>query len=255
MSSLPDTTRELEGLLRLRTMPIGIKFFEDAGELQNIKKLRQMGHPSTFCQVITQSRTAGWTIGVQAPDLMEGCASVFGLIETAEQRMNGSYTAGVWFQNQEDARLHQEAIPRVPHSRYQAIAVAPLSADKFEPDVAVVFGLPAQIILFVNGMQWQGYKRYQFYCVGETACSDSMVQCFNSGEPALAIPCYGERRYGGVQDDEIVIAVPPKILEKVVTGLKGLGAAGLRYPIPPYGSQSDPTQGMARSYGDKMGKK
>jgi uncharacterized protein (DUF169 family) len=232
-------------------MPIGLKFFEDAGELQSVKKLRKFGHPATFCQVVTQARTAGWTIGVEAEDLLEGCASVFGLIVPPESRMDGSRTAGVWFHYQEDARKHQEAIPRIPHSQYQAIAVAPLSADKFEPDVAVIFGMPAQIILFVNGMQWEGYKRYQFHCVGETACSDSMVQCFNTGEPSLAIPCYGERRYGGVQDDEIVIAVKPDMLEKVVTGLKGLGAAGLRYPIPPYGSQSDPSAGMAKSYGEK----
>lgn len=252
MSELPETTRELETLLRLRTLPVGVKFFPTATELDNVKKVRRMGHPSTFCQVVTQSRTAGWTIGVSAGDLMEGCASVFGLIPTPEYRLNGSYTKGVWFKEEEDARLHQEAIPRVPCGRYQAIAVAPLTAGKFEPDVAVIFGLPAQIILFVNALQWRGYKRYQFYCVGETACSDSLVQCLNTGEPALAIPCFGERRYGGVQDDEIVIAVPPSMLERVVTGLKGLSAAGLRYPIPPYGSQCDPTVGMARSYGDKV---
>lgn len=248
MGNLPDTTRELEGLLRLRTMPIGIKFIEDARELGEIRRLRKMDHPSTFCQVVGLARTAGWTVGVEAPDLMEGCGSIFGLVEKPEDLMNGSRTAGVWFRNQEDARLHQEATPRIPYGRFQAIAVAPLSADKFEPDVAVIFGLPAQIILFVNGMQWEGYKRYQLFCTGEGACSDSMVQCFNSGEPAVAIPCYGERRYGGVQDDEMVIAVPPKILEKVVVGLRGLSAASLRYPIPPYGSQCDPTLGLAKSY-------
>ncbi len=250
---MPETIRELEGLLRLRTMPIGVKFLEDGKELENIKRLRKMGHRSSFCQIITQSRTAGWTIGVEADDLSGGCASVFGLIETPKELKDGSAMTGVWFHYQEDARLHQQAIPRVPHGRFKAIAVAPMSADKFEPDVAVIFGLPAQIMLLLNGMQWEGYKRYQFHFVGETACSDSIVQCFNSGEPSLAIPCYGERRYGGVQDDEIVIAVPPKIIGKMVTGLKGLSAAGLRYPIPPYGVQCDPAAGLAKSYGDKTG--
>jgi hypothetical protein len=29
------------------------------------------------------------------------------------------------------------------------------------------------MILFINGLQWKGYKRYQFGVVGESACSDS----------------------------------------------------------------------------------
>ena len=248
MSHLPETIRDLEGLLRLRTMPLGIKFLEKAEQLDSIKKLRRYGHTSTFCQVLGQSRTAGWTIGVVASDLLQNCASVFGLIQTPEEYTSGRRTTGVWFHYQEDAQKHMAAIPRVPFGRFEAIAVAPIVADKFEPDVVVFFGTPAQMILFVNGLQWEGYKRYQFYCVGETACSDSMAQCFNSGEPSIAIPCFGERRYGGVAEDEMIAATPPGFLDKAVTGLKGLAAAGLRYPIPFYGTQCDPSAGMARSY-------
>jgi len=46
------------------------------------------------------------------------------------------------------------------------------------------------MILFINGLQWKGYKRYQFGVVGEGACSDSWCQALAIGGPSLSIPCF-----------------------------------------------------------------
>ena len=69
-----------------------------------------------------------------------------------------------------------------------------------------------------------------------------------TGEPALTIPCYAERRYGGVADDELLMAIPPRFLPGAIAGLAALSRNGLRYPIPPYGIQSDASAGLAVSY-------
>ena len=52
-----------------------------------------------------------------------------------------------------------------------------------------------------------------------------------TGEPSLSIPCYAERRYGGVLEDELLMALPPRYLPKIIDGLAHLSANGLRYPI------------------------
>ena len=75
--------------------------------------------------------------------------------------------------------------------------------------------------------------------MGESACADSWGKALKTGEPALTIPCYAERRYGGVADDELLMALPPRFLPKVIDGLAALSKNGLRYPVPPYGIQSD----------------
>ncbi|MBT4162178.1 MAG: hypothetical protein HOE54_12790, partial [Gammaproteobacteria bacterium] len=67
-------------------------------------------------------------------------------------------------------------------------------------------------------------------------------------EPSLSIPCFAERRYGGVQDDELLMAIPPEYLPKVIAGLRALSSNGLRYPIPPYGVNNDVRAGMGVSY-------
>ncbi|MFZ9042801.1 MAG: hypothetical protein ACO225_14115, partial [Ilumatobacteraceae bacterium] len=69
------------------------------------------------------------------------------------------------------------------------------------------------------------------------------------GEPSLSIPCFAERRYGGVMEDELLMAIPPSFLPKVIDGLRALARNGLRYPIPPYGVNADARAGLGVSYG------
>jgi len=64
----------------------------------------------------------------------------------------------------------------------------------------------------------------------------------------LSIPCFAERRYGGVLDDELLMALPPELLPKVIAGLEALAGNGLRYPIAQYGIQTDARAGLGVSY-------
>ncbi len=248
----------LESLLRLKTLPIGIKLFESEEEMMKVPRIRRLHNKATMCQVIYQSRNIGWTLGVVADDFVGGnCATVIGLATPAPDLMDGTKLTGVWFKEKADAAKHQQAIPRVPAGKYHAAAFSPIGSGRLDPpDTVLVFGNPAQIILLINALQWKDYQRYDFYCVGETACSDSITQSILADKPAAAIPCYGERRYGHVADDEMVIALPPRYVPKAIEGLQGLAKSGLKYPIPLWGAQADPAAGLAFSYPDEgKGKK
>jgi uncharacterized protein (DUF169 family) len=39
------------------------------------------------------------------------------------------------------------------------------------------------------------------------------------GEPSLSLPCFAERRYGGVPDEEMLMALQPSHLAKAVAGM------------------------------------
>ena len=104
------------------------------------------------------------------------------------------------------------------------------------------------MILFINGLQYSGYKKLEWGCVGESSCADSWGRALKTGEPSLSIQCFAERRYGGVMEDELLMAIPPKFLPKVIAGLEQLSANGLRYPIPAYGVSNDARAGMGVSY-------
>ena len=62
----------------------------------------------------------------------------------------------------------------VPDGRYEALAVAPLASGRLDPpDIALFYATPGAMIYFINGLQWAGYKRFDWSVVGELACADS----------------------------------------------------------------------------------
>ena len=253
--AIAELARQLGELLKLRTFPIGMKLFDDAEEMAKIPGLRRPTEGKKFstCQLVTHARIAGFTLGITEENVpgFSNCGGVIGLNEPSELYLSGRKFEGVWFENREAGRLHQAQMPRVP-ARYKGLVVAPLRSARLDPpDICLFYANPAQMILFINGLQWKNYKRYDFSITGESACADSWGRALRDKTVCLSIPCYAERRYGGVADDEMLMACPPEDLARAVEGLLGLSKAGLRYPIMPYGPQADPADGMAKSYAGK----
>ena len=256
MSTLDCKTMaaDLERLLRLRSIPFGMKLFEHRAEMEAIAKIRRpKGSVHTLDQIVAQAARLGWTVGITAEDLVgDQCRSVVGLGGQDEKWYSGQHMKGVWFATLEDAGKHQAAMNVVPRGKYEALAVAPLASGRLDPpDIALFYATPGAMIYFINGLQWSGYKRFDWSCVGESACADSWGRALATRSPSLSIPCFAERRYGGVLDDEMLMALPPEDVVKAVAGMEALAKNGFRYPFPQYGIQQDVRSGMAVSYPER----
>jgi uncharacterized protein (DUF169 family) len=222
--------------------------------MEAIPKIRRpRGSVHTLDQVVAQAARLGWTVGITSEDLVgDQCRSVVGLGAQDEKWYSGQHMVGVWFATPADASAHQRAMNVVPVGRYRALAVAPLASGRLDPpDIALFYATPGAMIYFINGLQWSGYKRFDWSVVGESACADSWGRALRTREPSLSIPCFAERRYGGVLDDEMLMALPPESLEQAIAGMEALAKNGFRYPFPQYGVQQDVRAGMAVSYPDR----
>jgi uncharacterized protein (DUF169 family) len=156
-AKLSDIAAELERVLKLRAIPIGMKLFESVEAMAAIPKIRRPKSTlHTTDQIVAQAARLGWTVGITAEDL-----------------------------------------------------------------------------------------------VGESACADSWGRALATRKPSLSIPCFAERRYGGVLDDEMLMACPPEDLSRALEGMAAMAKNGLRYPFPQYGIQQDVRAGMAASYPDR----
>lgn len=244
---------DLNRLLRLRTTPIAMKRFATVEEMAAIPKIRRPNAIHTTDQVVGMAARNAWTVGITVDDLVgQQCAAVVGLAPRDEAFLSGRNMVGVWYSTPEDSAAHQAAMDLAPFGGHQALAVSPLTSGRLDPpDICLVYANPAQMILFVNGLQWAGYEKLEWGVVGESACADSWGRALATGRPSLSLPCFAERRYGGVPDDELLIALAPHYLPKAVEGLEALSRNGLRYPIPPYGITSDVRAGMGVSYGNR----
>jgi len=207
MSNWAEKSDELKKKLSLRTEPIAYKRLEKASMLDDIKNLTRWKQGCTFCQIPFLARVQGFTIGITSDDDMGvRCKRIHGLMSIDEKGMQqeANMLSGTWMPSPEEAMKQQKDYPRIPAG--EAIVVAPLNKDKIEPDVVLVYGNPAQLMMIMCGMQKVRHERFQFHFIGEGSCVDSLGQCYNTGKPSLAIPCYGERIIGQVADDEIAIA-------------------------------------------------
>ena len=253
-----DHAAKLEHLLKLRSIPFGMKLFERRADMEAIPGIRRPKTVHALDQVVAQAARLGWTVGVTAEDLVGAqCRAVVGLGNAKDERWrSGKRMTGVWYSTLEDASAHQAAMHCVEDGRYEALAVAPLSSGRLNPpDIALFYATPGAMMYFINGLQWSGFKRFDWSVVGESACADSWGRALKTRQPSLSIPCFAERRYGGVLDDEMLMALPPQYLSKSILGMEALAKNGLRYPFPQYGIQQDPTDGMARSYPDRVTRK
>ena len=252
---LADASAKLIDLLRIRTQPIGMRLFEDPADMNEIQGVRKPteGFKFTMCQMVTQSRWYGFTLGITVDNTRGGnCGGVVGLNHPGEDFLSGDHMNGVWFGNKEASAAHQAQMPRVPDGKYNGLVVSPLRSARLDPpDICLVYATPGQMIILINGLQYRNYRKFEWSVVGETACADSWGRALATGEPSLSLPCYAERRYGGVPDEEMLMALKPADLRIAVEGMKALAKNGLRYPIPSYGIQQDPSAGMGASYAGK----
>jgi uncharacterized protein (DUF169 family) len=246
----------VEGLnryLRLKATPIGLKRFKTVAEMEAVPKVR---HPDpaekiAMDQVVGQTRWIGYALGITMDNLMGArCGAVVGLHPRSEEWLAGERMNGVWYGTLKDSAAHQAAMTCASYGDYEALVTSPLTSGRIDnPDICLIYMTPGQMITFINGLQHVNYKKYEFSCVGESACADSWGKALATGEPSVSIPCYAERKFGGVLDEEMLVAIPPSYLPSVVKGLEELSKVGLRYPIPNHGVGKSPLDSISTSYG------
>ncbi|MBI4763309.1 MAG: dephospho-CoA kinase [Deltaproteobacteria bacterium] len=232
--------RRLELLMRLKSFPVAFKLLENKEDMGKIPFIRRMKHKSTLCQLINLVRNFDWTLGADLDDFMSPmCPSIIGLTDIPEYMKDGTFRSIVWTKNRADGKKYENGVPRIPPGKYEALIMAPLVYNPFDPDIVLIYANPAQMMLLINSLQFEDYEVMQFFCVGESSCSDAIARCYLTGKPSLTIPCYGERRYGHAQDDELAMALPSGIIDKALKGMEALYRRGIRYPISYAGAETD----------------
>jgi uncharacterized protein (DUF169 family) len=247
-----EVSDELVKRLRLKTDPLAFRRFEKTEDLEAIKNVFHIPTQSTFCQAVHRARVQGLTVGIVKGDKVgDRCLRLFGVKPASEKSMEAEATmlSTTWFKNPEEAMQQQRETPRVPVA--EAVALAPLAKEKFEPEVILLYGNPAQIMMLLCGLQKEKYERFQFFFIGEGACVDSLAECYRTNKPQVSIPCYGERAMGQVADDEMALALPPAEIPRAFSGMAKLAKVGFKYPINFIGSQADLEPILSRVYPSK----
>jgi uncharacterized protein (DUF169 family) len=129
---------DLERLLRLRSIPFGMKLFERRGDMEAIPRIRRPTAIHTLDQIVAQAARLGWTVGLVADDLVGAqCRAVVGLGGAKDGAWrSGQHMVGVWYSTPADASAHQAAMECLPDGQYEALAVSPLASGRLDHPIS-----------------------------------------------------------------------------------------------------------------------
>jgi uncharacterized protein (DUF169 family) len=249
MVDLVEMGKELEDVLHLPTKIVAYRKFDQAEDLEKIKDVRRIDRPFTFCQIPALVRVYGWTIGVTQDDQMNArCKNFCGLNEATEEGIwiEAAVMATTWMPSHEESLKQQADYPRMPAG--ETIVLSPLIEGKFAPEVILLYGNVAQIMMLMCGLQKRKYENFSFSFLGEGDCTNSLARCYSTKKVSLGLGCYGERSMGQMMDGEIILAIPPEEMERAVLGLRDLAEIGFQYPLRIIGAGHDPSPELAEFY-------
>ena len=239
---------QLTQLLRLQTPPVAMKWIETEEELAAIPKVRLHDKHLPPCTIVGHAAQFNWTSACRPENIHANyCRGINGMFERDEKWYSGEMFSGVWFDNLEASKAHNRALECIP-PKYAAVVASPLVSGRIEPDVVVVYATPAQAFLLLAGYQFKEYKKLDFTFVGESTCSDSWCRTFLTGKPSIGLPCYADKKFAGMGENELRITFTAEDFVRAVEGMKGLHKNGLRYPIASYSLTSDILDGLPSHY-------
>lgn len=250
MGRWSEQAEEIKRLLCLRGHVISVKFYEKMEDAEKVPRIRPIEKVISTCQRAMLARISGWTTIETADNTGPACSYIVGLTERPKVIETGELTAGIWGETQEDARKRTLSFPIISPPRFRALIISALFREACEPDVLLIYGTPAQMMMILNGLHWRDYRVEQNIDNGGSSCANGLVRCYLTGRPCLTIPDYAERRFAQIQDDEMVVALAPEQLAKSIQGIKGLRKGGIVYPIPSIGLVTAHDEGLPKSYGE-----
>lgn len=221
----------LQKYLRLTGFPIGINLFENREDLPEVARIPKQR--LNICQLSTIARTYGWTVASTADRML--CvlgADCAGLIDTPDRVKEGKLNLGA-YQGTPKAAAHMQASMPKLDKQYDAIMVSSLSRIPLDPDVIVVYGLPAQVLRLAHAALYQEGGRLECGTNADAGiCATAIAETILKQRPTWDLPCMGDLRFGLAQDHEILFAYPSSWADRIVEGLEKTHKGGIRYPIP-----------------------
>jgi uncharacterized protein (DUF169 family) len=224
----------IEGL-RMRTDPVGVRLLKgsELAVLSDVRSLRT----TAVCQMIAISRY-GRENGIVMTSVEElkclWASTCLGMTRSPGRLIHGDLnrafvkdeTAGKGLQDKIFAIGNDSKI-------YSGIMTAPLDLFPGKPDVVILYLTAGQALKVLLGLSYEKGEVVENPITGQAAVCQSIARAMTTGRMILEIPCFGDRTFGLVQDDELVIVIPVSKVEQVLEGMKGTDAFA-PYPFKPF---------------------
>jgi uncharacterized protein (DUF169 family) len=212
---------------------VAVKLYRDRSELPVPVTPTSLN----VCQLVSRARYGGEVRAGTAETMVCSLgASCLGLIETPEALASGRAALGSYAKNLEAARRFMQNTYKLGDrgKQFDAVLIGPLGSLPAVPDVIIVYGNPAQLMRLIHANSFDTGEKTVADTVAEGAVCASIAFALEEGEARVDFPCAGDRRYGGVQKDELLFSMPYRLGERIVRNLRHtLGSSLPGYLVAP----------------------
>ncbi len=211
----------------LATSPVGVRLIKDASELDRLETKR-VGS-TALCKMALTARyyREDGVISSTASD--QRCvwgASNVGLMASPERLINGSLYIPFTRDTEAAANLHHSIeMMGDEGKRYDAVLMAPLDLMPAEPQAIVVYVTSGQALRLILALVYANGRAIETAMTGQCSLCTSIAKAID-GKVSLDVPCIGDRSYGLVTDDELLMVIPAKMTQQLMEGLDGTKTAG-----------------------------
>jgi len=232
MKELLKFGKDLETYLRLTTYPFAIRMLRSIDEIPVGVKRPKIDFKKCLstCQAFSLTRRHGVPIAMLKEDMWCPLPVIgFGLEEPPNYYIEGHSRFPSYCETIEAGEICARELPRFRFGKYVGIVSAPLFLTNFEPDVIIIYCNSVQLLKLLLARTYKEGYDLNVKLSGNAACIYSIVPSIQTEEYYVSIPCSGDRRRAGAQDDEIIFTIPINKLSSLISGLKGPG----KIPITP----------------------
>ena len=214
--------KEIIELLQLETSPVAVALVPKGAEIpEGIQRVKGgMKH----CQMVDHVRkTKEEFYAVLEDQACKGGAAAMGLGHMPPKLASGEfyYDKLKHFKTLEASKKTLERVPMIEAESMMATLYSPLESASFVPDVVVIICSPKQMMLLTQAALYKEGGRVETEFAGkQSLCSDAVAEPYLTGKMGITIGCTGSRTYTGIQESELTVGIPAKLLQDLVEGLR-----------------------------------
>lgn len=229
MKNYAELSKKMVDILGLKKEPVAVKLIKKGETFPEGYIVTEV--PVRHCQSVMRARDGEMLIIPAEKNACPVGSSALGEGPMPEKVKVGEFHHNMgMYDTVEAAARTMAGRPQLPSGSVIATAVAPLSRTTVDPDVIIVTGQPEQMFwivpaaaTFIDG----GRVTLEMAAV-QAACADSTVVPYVTGNINISLGCFGCRKTSSIGPDEMLVGIPGKKLEAVVSALEKMNAK----PIP-----------------------
>ena len=219
---ITEAAREIQSTLLLEDHLIAVellKFSENTPA-----NIVLVDRKSRYCQFLMLARHGETLLLTPEKLACPAAYAAFGFGPLPEKISTGQmlHVLGL-YQTKEASAYTMATMPRLKANSISAIAVGPLEDFPSEPDIAIVEGLPEQIMWLCLARTFETGGRLNFSSsIFQCCCVDVTVVPYITTEVNISPGCYGTRESTDVPLEHMFLGIPMPFLSQIVKGLKAL---------------------------------